>query len=77
MLVEQAATDRTHLVPGILGEAGARLAGEGEGSARAYLAELGWLDPRLPGEIAGEIERLQASGSPAADDLSRLLTNDN
>jgi len=73
-LLALATTERKRLVPSILEEAGARLEGEGEASARTYLAQLGELDPRLLDEIAEEIRRRQAAGNPIATDLVRMVT---
>jgi spermidine synthase len=75
-LVEQASADRRRLVPSILVDAAARLEGEGEASARAYLAQLGELDPRLPGEIEKEIDRRRLAGNPLDADLVRMVTRD-
>ena len=59
-----------------LNEAGARLAGEGEVSARSYVTQLGELDPLLLNEIAEEIRQRQAAGNPVAADLVRMVTRD-
>jgi tetratricopeptide (TPR) repeat protein len=75
-LLAVAAADRNHLAASILNEVGTRLESEGEASARAYLAQLGELDPLLGDELRDEIDRRRAAGTAVTAGLGRLVTPD-